>query len=113
MAYVISMIRFQNPIFFVFTERLRVKDQFINESCTFLISAGDITQKGFEKKRARLLQPYLDAANSKQGTYVTRVAMWRFSSSRCPLLVGLADKVIQLSGDNIPGDYERERGAFK
>lgn len=107
------MIRFQNPIFFVFTERLRVKDQFINESRTFLISAGDITQKGFEKKRARLLQPYLDAANSKQGTYVTRVAMWRFSSSRCPLLVGLADKVIQLSGDNIPGDYERERGAFK
>lgn len=77
-----SIIRFQNLIFFsaclplkrwlvvgaYITFNLLLYDQFITEKSVSRVFTGDITQKGFEKKRARLLQPYLESANSKQGT---------------------------------------------
>lgn len=31
---------------------------------------GDITQKGYEKKRARLLQPYLSKNSTTQGMFI-------------------------------------------
>lgn len=36
----------------------------------FLFSTGDITQKGYEKKRTRLLQPYIQK-NAQQGKNIS------------------------------------------